>query len=292
LSPHLELPAAGSAEIVVAGRRLRLTSLDKVLWPATGFTKAQMIEYYAAVADVLLPHVAGRPVTLGRFPDGVEGPGFAQTECRGRPEWVATKPLRLRTGEVRNFCLLDDVPSLVWVANLGTIELHPYLGGGADGNDAVVAVFDLDPGAGAGLLDAARLAIRLRDLLDDLGLAAFPKSSGGLGVHVFVPLNVPHRYGVVRSFCEQLAARLPDSGVKVDCAQNHPRRSLAAPYSLRAAPRPTVSAPLTWAELEAAAATGRREPISFTAEQLPARVEELGDLFRPVLELTQRLPGY
>ena len=114
MSPRLALPPAGSTELHLEGRRLRLTSLDKVLWPATGFTKGRMIEYYVAVADALLPHLAGRPLTLGRFPDGVEGPGFAQTECRGRPEWMATKRLRLRSGEVRDFCLIEDAPSLAW----------------------------------------------------------------------------------------------------------------------------------------------------------------------------------
>jgi bifunctional non-homologous end joining protein LigD len=269
---------------------VQLTSLDKVLWPSIGFTKGQLIDYYVAVADVLLPHIAQRPMTLGRWPAGVDGRGFAQTECRGAPDWVATRQLRLRSGEVRNFCLLNDVRSLVWAANLGTIELHPYLGGGQDGEQAVLAIFDLDPRAGAGLLDAAAAALALRELLAERGLQAFAKTSGGDGIHVFVPLNVPHGFAQTRAFCEEVAAELDTTQVNVDCAQNHPRRSLAAPYSLRAATVPTVSAPLRWNELERAVADQQRNAITYTAVDMPARLEQLGDVFRPVLDFEQRLP--
>ena len=270
---------------------VRLTNLDRVLWPAVGFTKRQLVDYYAEVSDELLPHLAGRPLTLGRFPRGVDGPGFAQTECRGRPAWMASKRLRLRSGEVRDFCLVQDLPSLLWVANQGTIELHPYLGAGPEGDDAVLALFDLDPRPGAGPLDVARVALRLRSLLEDIGLASFPKSSGGLGMHVYVPLNVPHRYEAVRAFCEGIAARLRADAVRVDCAQNHPRRSTISPYSLRAADVPTVSAPLAWEEIAGAVAVERPELLVVTAGQMPARVAGRGDLFRPVLDLAQRLPS-
>ncbi|MFL5840965.1 MAG: ATP-dependent DNA ligase [Thermoleophilaceae bacterium] len=280
-----------TAETAIAGRKLRLTSLDKVLFPATSFTKRDLIDYYVAVGQVMLPYLTGRPVTLGRWPAGVDAPGFAQTECRGAPDWVATRPLRLRSGQVRNFCVLEDLPSLVWAANLGTIELHPYLGGGPDGEDAVLAIFDLDPRPGAGLVEAAAAALRLRGLLGQLGLAAFPKTSGGHGMHVFVPLGVPHRFEAVREFCRQVATELDEPAVNVDCAQNHPRRSLVAPYSLRAAAAPAVSAPLTWDELEAALASGRPDLFRFTAADMSAWIKDLGDPFRPVLELEQRLPA-
>jgi bifunctional non-homologous end joining protein LigD len=269
---------------------VQLTNLDRVLWPSIGFTKGQLIEYYAAVADVLLPHIAGRPMTLGRWPGGVDAPGFAQTECRGAPEWVATRQLRLRGGGVRHFCLLNDLPSLMWAANLGTIELHPYLGGGPDGEQAVLAIFDLDPQRGAGLLDAAATALAVRDLLAEWQLEAFAKTSGGHGIHVFVPLNVPHSFEQVRAFCDHVATRLGTSAVKIDCAQNHPRRSLTAPYSLRAATVPAVSAPLRWEELERAVAAGRADALTFTAGDMPSRIQQLGDLFRPVLDFEQRLP--
>lgn len=280
-----------TTELAFGGRTVRLTSVDKVLWPVSGFTKGQLIDYYVAVADVLLPHIAGRPMTLGRWPGGIDAPGFAQTECRGAPAWVSTRALRLRTGEVRNFCLIDDVPSLVWAANLNTIELHPYLGGGPDGEDAVLVIFDLDPRPEAGLLEAAAAALGLRDALTERGLAVFAKTSGGDGVHVWVPLNVPHSYSRVRAFCEQVATTLDTRAVKVDSAQNHPRRSLAAPYSLRAATtEPTVSAPVRWEEIEAAVRSGRPDALRFPATGFPDRVALLGDLFRPVLETEQRLP--
>ncbi|HEX4623452.1 MAG TPA: hypothetical protein VH231_03290 [Solirubrobacteraceae bacterium] len=270
---------------------LRLTSLDRVLWPAVGFTKRQLVDYYSEVADVLLPHLAGRPLTLGRFPRGIDGPGFAQTQCRGRPTWMATRRLTLRSGEVREFCLVQDLPSLLWVANQGTIELHPYLGAGPEGEDAVLALFDLDPRPGAGPLDVALVALRLRSVLEDAGLASFPKSSGGLGMHVYAPLKVCHRYEAVRAFCAGIAARLPADAVRVDCAQNHPRRSTIAPYSLRATDVPTVSAPLAWEEVAEAVTLERPELLVITAEQMPARVADRGDLFRPVLDLAQRLPS-
>jgi bifunctional non-homologous end joining protein LigD len=269
---------------------VELTSLGRVLWPASGFTKRQLIDYYVAVADVLIPHIAGRPMTLGRWPSGIDGRGFAQTECRGAPEWVATRPLRLRSGGVRNFCVLNDKRSLVWAANLGTIELHPYLGGGPDGEDAVLAIFDLDPRPEASLLNVAEAALALRQLLTAHRLDAFAKTSGGHGIHVFVPLNVPHSFDQTRAFCKEVAGELRTGAVNVDCAQNHPRRSLAAPYSLRATTLlPVVSTPLTWDELERAVSTRRPELMTFTALDVPARIERVGDLFRPVLDFRQRL---
>jgi bifunctional non-homologous end joining protein LigD len=281
MSVHLEL----------AGRHLRLTSLDKVLWPGTDFTKARMIAYYVAVSEALLPHLAGRPVTLGRWPAGVDGPGFAQTECRGRPDWMPTRALRLRTGEERRFCLLEDVPSLVWAANLGAIELHPYLGGGPAGEEAVLVLLDLDPHPPAGLLDAARTALGLRRLLREAGLVACAKTSGSFGIHVYVPLNVPHPYEAVQAFAAGLAERAGAGGVRIDWRQNHPRRSTIAPFSLRAADVPAVSAPVAWEELERAVAAERADLLRFTPDDVVARLAERPDPFRPVLEVRQRLPA-
>ncbi|HYZ27770.1 MAG TPA: hypothetical protein VE570_01845, partial [Thermoleophilaceae bacterium] len=240
---------------------------------------------------VLLPHIAGRPITLGRWPSGVDGPGFAQIECRGAPDWLPTRSLRLRNGEVRSFCVIEDLPSLVWAANLGTLEFHTYLGGGRDAEDATIALFDLDPRPGAGLLDAARLALALRGVLDARQLAACVKSSGGDGLHVVVPLNAPHDFARIRSFCEELSAQLDTRAVNVDCAQNHARLSLIAPYSLRAAVHPRVAAPLLWSELGRAVEREAPKAITFTAPQMQERVAELGDAFEPVLQLEQRLPG-
>ncbi|MDQ3933757.1 MAG: non-homologous end-joining DNA ligase [Actinomycetota bacterium] len=285
----------------VEGREVSLTSLDRVLWPATGFTKGDMVDYYERVAPALLPHIAGRALTLGRFPDGVDGPGFAQTECRGRPDWVATAPIRLRTGELRHYCVVDDLPSLLWVANLGSIELHPFLARASSPSEPAAAMFDLDPEEPAGMADCARVALRLRDVLADRGLTAVPKTSGSAGIHVVVPLNSPHTYERTRAFARSVAERLAadDSSVVagasrrrdragtvlVDWAQNSERRSTVAPYSLRATDRPSVSAPLAWEELE------EGPPPSFGPEAVLRRLERDGDRFEPALTTVQRLGG-
>ncbi len=281
-------------ELELDGRAVRVTSRDKVLWPATGFTKGDMVDYYLAVAPALLPHLADRPVTLGRFPDGVDGPGFAQTECRGRPEWLATRTLRLRNGQLRDFCLIDCQAALAWVANLGTIELHPYLGTGPDGEVAGLIVFDLDPGPGAGLLEAGKAALRLRELLSDRGLEPVVKTSGGAGLHIYAPLDERRPYPEIRQNARALAAELAaeqraeltDSAtadrsgqVLIDWAQNHPRRSTAAPYSLRATDRPSVSTPLRWEELEHATADGEPDRLVFSPAAVLERVAAHGDPF-------------
>jgi bifunctional non-homologous end joining protein LigD len=278
-------PDAAAQEIDIGGRTLRLTSLDRILYPS-GFTKRDLIDYYAGVAGVLLPHIAGRPLTLGRWPAGVLEPGFAQTECRGAPDWVTTRAVRLRTGAVRNYCVIDEPASLVWAANLGTLELHTYVGGGPDAEDAAAVVFDLDPRTGAGLLDVAETALALRDLLE---LDACVKTSGSDGLHVLVPLNTPHSWDAARVFGASVAAGLDTIAVNVDHAVNNPRRLLVAPYSLRAANRPTVSAPVSWAEIEQALRDRRTDSITFTAVDMPARIASVGDLFAPMLEVEQRL---
>jgi len=277
-------------ERIVGGRSVRLTSLDRVLFPSTGFTKRDLIDYYAAVADVLLPHTSGRPLTLGRWPAGVDEPGFAQTECRGAPEWVRTLPVQLHNGTIRNYCAIDDLPSLLWAANLGTIELHAYVGGGADARETSAAVFDLDPAGGAGLLDAARFALALREALARSQLDAVTRTTGGAGVHVLVPLNRPHSFDDVRAFCKDVAKELDTTAVRIDCAENHARRLLIAPYSLRATARPTVAAPLLWDEIERAVERGRPDELVFTAAEMPDRIAQIGDAHEPLLHLTQRLP--
>lgn len=271
---------------------MRLTSLDKVLWPETGFTKGDLVDYYRRVAPALLPHVAGRPLTLGRFPGGVDGPGFAQTECRGRPEWMATMPLRLRSGELREFCVVNDLPSLLWVANQNAIELHVFIWRGERPDEAPAVLFDLDPEPGSGLLDCCRVALRLRESLDALGLASLAKTTGSTGLHVHVPLGAGHGFDATRAFARELADRLrPDHpGVAVDWRRNHPRMSAIAAYSLRAMDRPAAAAPVWWEEVEAALAAGEPEGLVLAPEAVVERVERLGDLLRPLLEPDQRLP--
>lgn len=293
-------------ELEVEGRRLTLSSLDKVLWPATGFTKGELLDYYARVAPALLPHLAGRALTLGRFPDGVEGRGFAQVECRGRPAWLRTRALRLRDATLRRYCVVGDLPSLLWVANLDTIELHPFLfrGTRASGPDAVV--FDVDPGPGAGFAECCETGLRLREVLAAQGLAVFAKSSGSRGLHLYLPLGRPHGWQAAKRFArataERLAAERPGAvtaaptrasrvgKVFVDWLQNDPRRSTIAPYSLRATDRPAASTPLSWEEVEWSRSERDERLLDLAPAEVIARVERHADLFRPVLDLQQSLP--
>ena len=269
-----------------AARAVELTSLDRVLFPAARFTKGDLVDYYRRVAPVLLPHLADRPLTLGRFPAGIDGRGFATTECRGRPEWMRTAEVRLRSGEIRNHCVVDDLPSLLWVANLGTVELHAFPTG---------LVVDLDPGPGAGLVHCARVALRLRDMLAAERLQAFAKTTGSLGVHVHAPLELERAAGIARSLAKQLAREDPDavtesrdpaarSGrVLVDWLQSNPRVLTIVPYSLRATDHPRVAAPVTWDELEAAVADEQSEALQFSPREVIDRSERLGDPMRPVV---------
>ncbi len=303
-------------EVEIEGRRLRLSNLDKLLWPRVGFTKGAMIDYYAAVGPALVPHIAGRPLTLARFPDGVEGRGWYQSNCRGRPEWLQTRTIIGKAGQRLELCVVNDLPSLMWVANFGAVEIHPFLASGERQDEPAVVVFDLDPGPPAGFLECCSVALSLRGVLDGLGLASFPKTSGSLGLHVYVPLNTPHSFTDTKEFARAVAAQLATrhaervvdvqrrslrpGKVLIDWLQNDPTRSTVAPYSLRATSPPSVSTPVTWDEIEGA--VGGRDPsggsrgaasverLRFGPAEVLDRVERLGDLFRPVLELRQVLP--
>jgi bifunctional non-homologous end joining protein LigD len=287
--------------------RPALTSLDRVLWPAVGFTKGDMLAYYEAIAPVLLPHLAGRPLTLGRFPAGVDRPGFATTECRGRPDWVRTLQVPLRSGEVREQCVVDDLPSLLWVVNLGSIELHAFPSTADRLEEPAFVVFDLDPGPGTGLAECCGIGLWLRDALADDGLQGVCKTSGGLGLHVYVPLAPGHSFDESKAFARSLAARLagewPDAvterremssragRVLIDWIPNGPRSLTVTPYSLRAADVPSVSTPVAWHEVEAATSGTASEGMTFSPRDVLERASAVGDLFRPVLELPQRLPA-
>ena len=286
--------------VELEGRRLRLTNLDKVLWPEPGRTKAWLIEYYTRVAPVLLPHLAGRPLTLRRFPDGVDGVSWHQNECRGEPEWFHVLETAGKGGRVLRFCVVDDLASLVWVANGGALELHPFQWTVDSPRRPTTLVFDLDPGLPAGLEESARVALLLRELLGELGLAAFPKASGSLGLHLHVPLGTPHDADDVKRFAravaEALAQAHPDSVIAeidkslragkvfIDWLQNDATRQTVAPYSLRGLTWPTVAAPVTWDEVE-------RGTLTFLGEDVLERVKRDGDLFEPVLTLRQELPS-
>jgi bifunctional non-homologous end joining protein LigD len=277
------------SSISVEGRRLALTNLDKVLWPETGFTKAQLIEYYVAVAPVLLPHLAGRPLTVRRFPDGVDGISWHQNECQGEPDWFPVFETTGRGGRPLRFCTVDGLPALVWLANQAAVELHPFLWRTDRPREPTQIVFDLDPGPPAGLVECARVALALRPLLAELDLEPFVKTTGSLGLHVHAPLSPGlDTKAVARGLAERLAAEREDvvaemrrsareGRVYVDWLQNDPTRQTVAAYSLRGTAIPTVATPVRWEELEE-----RPEQLVFTPEDVLARIERHGDLFAPL----------
>jgi bifunctional non-homologous end joining protein LigD len=286
--------------VELEGRRLRLTNLEKVLWPEARRTKAWLIEYYTRIAPVLLPHLAKRPLTMRRFPDGVEGVSWHQNECRGEPEWFHVLETPGKGGRLLRFCVVDDLASLVWVANQGTVELHPFQWSVDAPRRPTTLVFDLDPGPPAGLAECARVAVLLRGLLEELGLTSLPKASGSLGLHLHVPLGKPHDGEHVKLFAravaEALAQEHPDAVIAevdksrragkvfLDWLQNDPTRQTVSPYSLRGLTWPTVAAPVSWDEVE------RADTLTFLGEDVLERVEREGDLFETVLTLEQQLP--
>jgi bifunctional non-homologous end joining protein LigD len=302
---------AASVEVDVDGRRLRLSNLDKVLYPAVPFTKGQVIDYYTRIAPAVLPHLRSRPLTLKRYPNGVEAEFFYEKECPShRPEWVRTAPIATRRGrrgrtEI-NFCVADDLPTLVWTANLADLELHTSMSRVEEIEAPTMVVFDLDPGAPAALLECAEVALWLRQAFGALALECFPKTSGSKGLQVYLPLNTPASYDETKPFARALAELLeqqhPDRVVSrmqkslrpgkvlVDWSQNDEHKTTVCAYSLRARERPTVSTPLEWDEVEAALEAREPDSLVFDSEAVLARFEERGDLFAPVLELEQRLP--
>jgi bifunctional non-homologous end joining protein LigD len=291
-------------EVEVEGRRLSLSNLEKVMYPATGFTKGQLIDYYTRVAPALLPHLRDRPLTLKRYPNGVEGGHFYEKQCPShRPEWVRSEPVELSSKTI-DFCVCDDLPTLVWLANLADLELHPSLSKVPDVERPTVMAFDLDPGPPAGIAECCEVALILRDALGRIGLECFPKTSGSKGIQVYVPLNVDgvdYDHGtkpLSQALARHLEAEHPKlivstqkkelrrGKVLIDWSQNDEHKTTVSVYSLRARERPTVSTPLDWDELEAADAAA----LVFEAGDVLERVEEHGDLFAPVVELEQRLP--
>jgi bifunctional non-homologous end joining protein LigD len=289
--------------VEIGGRTLRLSNLDKVLYPEAGTTKAEVIDYYARIAPVMVPHLAGRGVTLRRFPDGVEGGSFFEKRCPGhRPEWLGTVlGPGDRNGNI-HYCCLDSAPALVWAANMAALEVHAPMAR-TDIETPTMCVFDLDPGDGTGIVECADVALDVRHVLDGLGLAGFPKTSGSKGLQVYVPLNTPHTHEQASTFALAVAQLLerahPDHVVSnmkrslrtgkvlVDWSQNSRHKTTVAVYSLRARPRPTVSTPVSWDEVEA---TAQGAPLAFETADVLTRVDEHGDLFAETLTLEQRLP--
>jgi bifunctional non-homologous end joining protein LigD len=301
--------ADGDTVVEVDGRRLRLTNLGKVLYPRVAFTKAQVLDYYARIAPTLLPHLRGRPMTLKLYPDGVEAPHVYDKHCAGRPEWLPTAPMWSdRKREEIHFCRLDDTASLIWSVNRANLEMHPLLSVAPDLDTPSTLAFDLDPGEPAGILDAARIALLLRDMLAGVGLRTWAKSSGSRGVQVYAPLNSDVRFDAAKAFArsvaEVMASRMADQVVArmdkrvragkvlVDWSQNDRHKSTVAAYSLRAKlPRPTVSMPVAWDELEAIVDRGAADALLLAPEDALDRVADRGDLFAPVLTCVQHLPA-
>ena len=293
-------------EVEFAGRHVSLSNLDKVLWPRLGLTKGWMVDYYATVAPVLVPYLRGHPLTLHRFPDGVDGVHWYETRAPAHPPWIDTVTFHVRTtGKVFDVCVLNDLPSLVWAAQIAAVELHPFLGTADDLERPRDLVFDLDPGPPATIVDCCRVALRIRALLDDLGLQAWVKTSGGVGLHVHVPLNTAITYERTKAFARAVAlllereepgsvtsmmARAKRPGkVFVDWSQNDFGKSTVAPYSLRGWAVPTVSTPVTWEEVSDVAESGQARSLMFLADAARERAEA-GDLFAPVLSVQQVLP--
>jgi bifunctional non-homologous end joining protein LigD len=292
----------------IEGRRLPVSNLDKVLYPETGFTKGQVIDYYVRVAPFLLPHLAGRPLTLKRYPNGVAGAFFYEKNCpRHRPEWVATAPI-WSEGNHRwmEYCVVQNLPSLVWAANLAAIELHTSLSSASAMPDPSYIVFDLDPGEAANIVQCCQVALWVRELFTRFGLRSFAKTSGSKGLQIYIPLNSGISYSESKPFAHQLALSLerkhPELVVRdmekslrkgkvlIDWSQNDLHKTTVCVYSLRARPKPTVSTPVSWAEVGRCLQSGDPAKLEFTAPQVMERVEHRGDLFAPVLALCQQLP--
>lgn len=293
-----------NAELEVDDVKVPVSNLDKVMYPKTGFTKGDVIHYYIQAAPYLLPHVQDRAVSLKRYPDGVEGFFFYEKQCPSHaPSWVKTTQVP-KTDGIIDYCVLSDRPTLVWAANLANLELHAFLHRTRARKRPSVLAFDLDPGAPADILACCQVGLQLHALFESLGLQSFPKTSGSKGLQVYVPLNTPVTYQRTKAFAkavaEALEHELPDlvvskmlkklrkGKVLVDWSQNDDHKTTVNVYSLRARERPTVSTPLTWAEVKTAVKRGNA-PV-FDAGQVLKRLKKHGDLFAPVLTLEQKLP--
>ena len=294
--------------VEVQGRKLSLTNLDKILYPATGFTKGQVVDYYVRIAPVLVPHLAGRPLTMKRYPGGVDQEYFFEKNApMHRPDWVKTAPV-WSEGNKRtiNYLLANDLPTLVWIANLASIELHPSLSLSTDITVPTMIVFDLDPGPPANIVQCAQVGLWVREIFDHFGLQSFPKTSGSKGLQIYVPMNTKTTYEQTKAFAHALARLLehehPElvvsdmkkavrtNKVFVDWSQNDQHKTTISVYSLRAREHPTVSTPVTWEEVEQALKKNDAGRLVFEAKDVLARVEKIGDLFEPVQKLKQKLP--
>jgi len=289
-------PALASDQLEVGGRKLRIRHLDRVVFPDTGTTKGKLLGYYVRVADAMLPHLRDRLLHMHRYPEGVEGPRFWQKACpEHRPEWMPVAPVWSRDKQTHiDYCVVNELAALLWAVNLGSIELHTSLHRRDDFDRPTALAFDLDPGDGVGVLECGEVALRLRDLFEEMGRAAYVKTSGSKGLQVFVPteqatyadtkpasrkvaeLLESERPGRVVS---RMAKALRPGKVLVDWSQNTEHKSMVSVYSVRARARPTASAPLRWSELEEALDEGDPDRLVFEMGDVLERIAEHGDLW-------------
>jgi len=301
--PKVKIPLdAYDAEVIVDGRAVRLTNLQKVFWPEAGFTKGDLLRYYAAVAPVLLPHLADRAMVMKRYPHGIEGEFFFMKRAPSpRPEWIETCSIAHGSGNVIDFPVVQDLPSLLWVVNLGCIDLNPWYARCDDVHRPDFLHFDLDPVPGANFERVLETALIVRDALSKLGMHSFAKTTGSKGIHVYVPIVRGPTQKRIWTLAKQLAqsleqahpklitaeyriAKRPRGRVLVDYNQNAWGRTLASVYSVRPKPLATVSAPVTWKEVERGVAIE-----DFRLDNMPARVKRLGDLWKPLLQNRGRI---
>lgn len=310
--PSARRPAASqfprtSETLTVSGRKVPVSNLHKVFYPKVGFTKAQVIDYYIRISPVLLPHLKDRPLTLKRYPDGVSGGFFYEKRCPShRPDWVKTTPIWSdRNEEEIQFCLANDLPTIVWAANLGDLELHTFLAKAGKPEEPTMMVFDLDPGPPADVVLCAQVGLWLREKLEAAKLQSFPKTSGSKGLQIYAPLNTAVTYDQTKLLSHQLAEQLerehPEQVVSkmgkslrtgkvfVDWSQNDRHKTTVCAYSLRAKEEPTVSTPVEWDEVEAALKKKDADRLSFRSDKVLKRVEKHGDLFALLLKLKQKL---
>lgn len=297
------------ATVDVNGTPVSVSSLEKVMYPEAGFTKGDVIDYYVKISPVLLPHLKSRPLTLKRYPDGVNGFYFYERHCpEHRPKWVKTASVTKSEGGNICYCVLDGLPALVWAANLADLELHTFQHQAPAITRPTAVVFDLDPGPPADILLCCEVGLALKKLVTRLGLKCFPKTSGSKGLQVYVPLHTPVTYERTKTFAHRIAETLeqqhPDmvvskmqkslrSGkVLVDWSQNDAHKTTVTAYSLRAKDRPTVSTPIKWSEVTAAVKHKDAKSLTFEAPDVLKRVAKVGDLFQPVLQLKQKLPAF
>lgn len=298
------MPESKAVRTEIAGRSLKVTNLTKVLYPLVGFTKGQVIEYYAKIAPVMLPHISDRGVTFKRWPDGVTGDSFFNKRCPShRPEWVGTcLGPGDRAGGIQ-YCQLSEIASLAWAGNLAALEIHGPMARCDDLDKPTMLVFDLDPGEPATITECCQVALLIRAVLDTVGLSAVAKTSGSKGMQLYVPLNTSHTHNHASDFALAVAQLLEKQQPKsvtatmakkerrnkvfIDWSQNSRHKTTIAAYSLRGRDRPTVSTPISWDEVSDGA---DGEPLGFEAFDVVARVEELGDLFADAVDLEQELP--